>query len=69
MDVENRRMDTKGGKPLLGGDGDVLNWVIGINMYILMCIKLMTNKNLQYKKTNKQKKSLNTNISSNCTEM
>ena len=49
-------MDTKGGKPWWGGDGGVLNWVIGIDMYTLVCIKLMTNKNLQYKKqTNKQK--------------
>ena len=28
-------MDTK-------GDGGVLNWAIGIDMYTLMCIKLMT---------------------------
>ena len=49
-------MDTKGGKPWWGGDGGVLNWAIGIDMYRLMCIKLMTNKNLQYKKTNKQTK-------------
>ena len=51
-------MDTKGGKPRWGGDGGVLNWAIGVDMYTLMCIKLMTNKNLQYKKTknkNKQK--------------
>ena len=46
-------MDTKGGKPRWGGDGGVLNWAIGVDMYTLMCIKLMTNKNLQYKKTNK----------------
>ena len=46
-------MDTKGGKPWGGGDGDVMNWVIGIDMYTLMCIKLMTNKNLLYKKINK----------------
>ena len=39
--------------PAGGGDGDVLNWAIGIDMYTLMCIKLMHNKNLQYKKTNK----------------
>ena len=37
-----------------GGGGGVLNWAIGIDMYTLMCIKLMPNKNLQYKKTNKQ---------------
>ena len=48
-------MDTKGGKPRWGGDGGVLNWAIGIDMYTLMCIKLMTNKNLQYK-THTQKK-------------
>ena len=55
-------MDTKGGKPRLGGGGGVLNWAIGIDMYTLMCIKLMTNKNLQYKKTNKQK-TTNTKLS------
>ena len=49
-------MDTKAGKPRWGGDGGVLNWAIGIDMYTLMCIKLMTNKNLQYKKPNKQTK-------------
>ena len=32
----------------------MLNWAIGIDMYTLMCIKLMPNKNLQYKKTNKK---------------
>ena len=48
-------MDTKGGKPWWGGDGGVLNWAIGIDMYTLMCIKLMTNKNLLYKKINKIK--------------
>ena len=47
-------MDTMGGKPRGGGDGGVLNWAFGIDMYTLMCIKLMTNKNLQYKQTNKQ---------------
>ena len=46
-------MDTKGGKLWWGGDGGVLNWAIGIDMYTLMCIKLMPNKNLQYKKTNR----------------
>ena len=48
-------MDTKGGKPRGGGDGGVMNWAIGIDMYTLMCIKLMTNKNLLYKKINKIK--------------
>ena len=27
-----------------------MNWAIRIDMYTLMCIKLMTNKNLLYKK-------------------
>ena len=52
-DVQNKRMDTKGGKLRWGGDGGVLNWAFGIDMYTLLCIKLMTNKNLQYKQTNK----------------
>ena len=43
-------MDTKGGKLWGAGDGGVLNWAIGIDMCTLMCIKLMTNKNLLYKK-------------------
>ena len=38
------------GKAAGGGGGGVMNWVIGIDMYTLMCIKLMTNKNLLYKK-------------------
>ena len=45
-------MDTKGGKRW-GGGGGMMNGAIGIDMYTLMCIKLMPNKNLQYKKTNK----------------
>ena len=58
-------MDTKGGKLQWGGDRGVLNWAIGFDIYTLMCIKLMTNKNLQYKKTNKQtkKKTTNTKLS------
>ena len=44
----------QGGKLRWGGDGGALNWEIGIDMCTLICIKLMTNKNLQYKKTNKQ---------------
>ena len=47
-------MDTKGGKRRGGGGGGVMNWVIGIDMYTLMCIKLMTNKNLLYKKKNRK---------------
>ena len=31
-----------------GGGGGVMNWEIGIDMYTLMCIKWITNKNLLY---------------------
>ena len=48
-------MDTKRGKQGRAVGGGVLNWAIGIDMYTLMCIKLMTNKNLLYKKVNKIK--------------
>ena len=52
-DVENKRMDTKGGKWQGGGDG--MNWEIGIDMYTLIRIKWITNKNLLYKKSIKEK--------------
>ena len=42
-------MATKGGK-CRGCGGCVMNSEIGIDMYTLMCIKLMTNKGLLYKK-------------------
>ena len=32
----------------VGGDGGGMNWAIRIDMYTLMCIKLMTNKKLLY---------------------
>ena len=38
------------------GGGGGMNWAIGIDMYTLMCIKLMTIKNLLYKKINKIQK-------------
>ena len=56
-------MDTKGAKPRWGGDGGVLNSAIGIDMYTLMCIKLMPNKNMQYKKNKQQQKTTNTKLS------
>ena len=34
------------------GGGGVMNWEIGIDMYTLMCIKWMTNKDLLCKKIN-----------------
>ena len=33
-----------------GGGGGVINWEIGIDMYTLICIKWITNRNLLYKK-------------------
>ena len=33
-----------------------MNWEVGIDMYTLICIKLMTNKNLLYKKIKTKKK-------------
>ena len=48
-------MDTKEGKQREGGRGGVMNWAIGIDMYTVMCIKLMTNKNLLYKNIHKIK--------------
>ena len=51
-DVENKRMDTKGGTWRGGG---LMNWEIGIDIYTLICIKWITNKNLLYKKINKIK--------------
>ena len=40
-DVENKCMDTKGGKQRGGGGGGSggMNWESGIDMYTLMCIK------------------------------
>ena len=43
----------QGRKAVGGGGGGVMNWEIGIDMYTLMCIKWMTNKNLLYKEINK----------------
>ena len=42
-------METKRGKWWGGG---VMNWEIETDMYILICIKWLTNKNLLYKKIN-----------------
>ena len=58
-------MDTKGGKPWGGGGGGgVMNWEIGIDMYTLMYVKLMTNKDLLYKKINKIQKFKKIKVSS-----
>ena len=37
----------------VGGDDGGMNWEIGIDIYTLICIKQITNKNLLYKKINK----------------
>ena len=47
-DVENKHMDTKGGKRWVGGvggwwgGGGGMNWEIGIDIYTLICIKQIT---------------------------
>ena len=38
---------------MAGAGGGVMNWEIGIDIYTLICIKWITNKNLLYKKINK----------------
>ena len=43
------------GKAVEGGGGGVMNWEIGIDIYTLICLKWITNKNLLYKKINKIK--------------
>ena len=42
-----------------GGGGGVMNWVIGIDIYTLIRIQWITNKNLMYKKINKIQKKTN----------
>ena len=37
------------------GGGGVMNWETAIDIYSLICIKWVTNKNLLYKKINKIK--------------
>ena len=36
----------QGRRAAAGGGGGVMNWAMGLDMYTMMCIKLMTNKNL-----------------------
>ena len=42
----------QGGKAAGAGGGGVMNWEIVIDMYALIWIKWMTNKNLLFKKIN-----------------
>ena len=56
---DRRREQTsghQGGKAARGGGGGVMNWEIGIDIYTLICIKWITNKNLLQKQTNKIQK-------------
>ena len=46
----------KGESGVEGGGGDGMNCEIGIDIYTLICIKQVTNKNLLYKKINKIQK-------------
>ena len=43
------------GESGVGGTGGGLNWEIGIDIYTLICIKQINNKNLLYKKNKIQK--------------
>ena len=43
-----------------GSGGGVMNWEIAIDMYTLICIKWITNKNLLYKKIKFKKKRMKT---------
>ena len=44
-------MNTKGGERGCGGKrGGGMKWEIGVDTYIRICIKLITNKKLLYKK-------------------
>ena len=51
------------GKTAVGWGWWCAEWTIEIDMYTLMCIKLMTNKNLQYKKKTNKQKTTNTKLS------
>ena len=43
-------MDSKGGKWWGWDGGGGMNWEIGTDMYTLICVKWITNKNVLYKK-------------------
>ena len=55
-------MDTKGGKLGCGGGGGGMNWEVGIDIYTLICIKQITNRNLLYKIIKSNKNSENVYI-------
>ena len=49
LPVREQMYGHQGGK-VAGEDGGVMNREIGIDIYTVICIKWMTNKNLLYKK-------------------
>ena len=51
-EIETQTQRTNIWIPRVEGQGG-MNWKIGIDIYTLLCIKQITNENLQYKKTNK----------------
>ena len=51
-DVEKKHGHQGGKVAAGGGGGGGMNWEIGIDIYTLICIKWITNKNLLYKKIN-----------------
>ena len=54
--MQRTNVRTPRGESVRGvGDGGVINWEIEIDIYTLICIKWITNKNLPYKKINKIK--------------
>ena len=48
--MQRTNVRTPRGESRGGGGGGVMNWEIGIDMYTLMCIKWVTNKNPLHKK-------------------
>ena len=59
-DIETQMQRTKvwtpsGERGRGGGGGGGMNWAIVIDIYTLICVKLITNKDLPYKKINKIK--------------
>ena len=50
--LQKQTMVNRCGKVAGGSVVVVMNWEIGIDIYTLICIKWITNKNLLYKKIN-----------------
>ena len=50
IQMQRTNIWTRRGESSGGGGGSGMNWEIGIDIYTLICIKQVTNKNLLYKK-------------------